>query len=81
MFVELPWTPADVDQTYSRLHRLGQKGSVTATYMLAAGTIDEDIYELIERKRTVVDAAVEGGEVEGADGAVQLIMNLIDRSS
>jgi len=49
--------------------------------MLAAGTIDEDIYELIERKRTVVDAAVEGGEVEGADGAVQLIMNLIDRSS
>ena len=81
LFVELPWTPADVDQTYSRLHRLGQKGSVTATYMLAAGTIDEDIYELIERKRTVVDAAVEGGEVEGADGAVQLIMNLIDRSS
>jgi SNF2 family DNA or RNA helicase len=22
LFVELPWTPADVDQTYSRCHRL-----------------------------------------------------------
>jgi SNF2 family DNA or RNA helicase len=81
LFVELPWTPADVDQTFSRLHRLGQKGSVTATYMLAAGTIDEDIYELIERKRTIVDAAVDGIEAIDNEGAVQLIMNLLSRAS
>jgi len=62
LFVELPWTPADVDQTYSRCHRLGQSGSVTATYMLAAGTVDEDIYGVVERKRSVVDAAIEGGD-------------------
>jgi hypothetical protein len=61
LFVELPWTPADVDQTYSRCHRLGQAGSVTATYLLAAGTVDVDIYDLVERKRAVVDAATEGG--------------------
>lgn len=60
-FVELPFTPSDVDQTYSRLHRLGQRGSVTATYLLCAGSIDEDIYDLIEAKRAVVDAATEGG--------------------
>ncbi len=81
LFIELPWTPADVDQTYSRLHRIGQKGSVTSTYMLTAGTIDEDIYSLIENKRSVVNAAVEGGEMISDDGAVQLILSLIDKIS
>lgn len=81
LFVELPWTPADVDQTYSRLHRIGQMGSVTATYMLASGTIDEDIYDLIERKRMIVDAAVDGVEAIDNEGAVQLILNLLDRAN
>ena len=81
LFVELPWTPADVDQTYSRLHRIGQKGSVTATYMLAAGTIDEDIYEIIQKKRSVVNAAVDGGEVDNSDFSTQMILGLLDKIS
>ena len=81
LFVELPWTPADVDQTYSRLHRIGQKGSVTATYMLAAGTIDEDIYEIIQKKRSVVNAAVDGGEVDNSDFSTQMILSLLDKIS
>jgi SNF2 family DNA or RNA helicase len=68
LFVELPWTPSDVDQTYSRCHRLGQKGSVTATYLLCQGTVDEQIYDVIEQKRGVVNAATEGIEVSGAGG-------------
>jgi SNF2 family DNA or RNA helicase len=68
LFVELPWTPADVDQTYSRCHRLGQKSSVTATYLLCDGTIDEDIYSLIERKRGVVNQAVDGGGAPDDEG-------------
>jgi SNF2 family DNA or RNA helicase len=79
LFVELPWTPADLDQTYSRLHRIGQKGSVTSTYMLAAGTIDEDIYDLIEKKRSVVDAAIEGGEISEENSTVQMIMRLFEK--
>lgn len=74
LFVELPWTPSDVDQTYSRCHRLGQKGSVTATYLLCAGTIDEQIYNIIERKRGVVNAATEG-EVP-TEGAGQDVFDL-----
>lgn len=77
LFVELPWTPADVDQTYSRCHRLGQQGSVTATYMLASGTLDEDIYSLIERKRNVVNAAVEGGMA--GDTGSQLVLKLLGK--
>ena len=78
LFVELPWTPSDVDQTYSRCHRLGQKGSVTATYLLCAETIDEQIYNIIERKRGVVTAAIEG-EIP-TDGSGQEVFDLfLDR--
>ena len=80
LFVELPYTPADLDQTYSRLHRIGQKGSVTTTYMLVEGTIDEEIYALIERKRKVVNAATEGGEFASGGNATQLILDLLARS-
>lgn len=82
IFVELPWTPADVDQTYSRLHRMGQKGSVTATYALCAGTIDEEIYSLIASKRAVVNTAVDGGPAlldETTVGA-QLVLNLLGKN-
>jgi SNF2 family DNA or RNA helicase len=77
LFVELPWTPADVDQTYSRCHRIGQKGSVMSTYMLAAGTIDEEIFELIATKRSIVEAATEGVEGEMTMGTEQIVMNFL----
>jgi SNF2 family DNA or RNA helicase len=80
IFVELPWTPADLDQTYSRLHRMGQKGSVTATYALCAGTIDEEIYSLIASKRSVVNTAVDGGPAgEDTDLGVQLVLSLMNK--
>lgn len=60
LFAEPAWTPAELDQAEDRLHRIGQRGSVQAWYLVARGTIEEDIYDLIERKRQVVDAATEG---------------------
>lgn len=72
LFVELPWTPSDLDQTYSRCHRIGQKGSVTSTYMLAKDTIDTDIIQLIDSKRAVVNAAIEG-VVPDESSAIDLI--------
>ena len=59
-FVELDWTPAAHDQAEDRCHRITQESSVNAWYLLADKTIDTDIYELIEAKRTIVDAATEG---------------------
>jgi SWI/SNF-related matrix-associated actin-dependent regulator 1 of chromatin subfamily A len=73
LFVELPWTPADVQQTFSRLHRIGQLGSVTATYALLENSIDEDIHRLLERKLTVVTEAI-----DGASGQ-EVILSLLGR--
>jgi SNF2 family DNA or RNA helicase len=80
IFVELPWTPADVDQTYSRCHRLGQKNSVTASYFLAQDTIDEEIFSLIAEKRGIVTAAIEGHTLEKEEESVarQIFLNLFD---
>ncbi|MGI8623226.1 MAG: DEAD/DEAH box helicase, partial [Solirubrobacteraceae bacterium] len=50
-FLDLEWTPAMHDQAEDRLHRIGQHDAVTAWYLLAAGTIDETMIELIGRKR------------------------------
>ena len=84
LFVEEPWTPADVDQTYTRLHRIGQEGSVMATYMLTAGTVDEEIYDLIEAKRLVVNTATEGGDAAARSGspvAGAVIESLLNQTS
>jgi len=81
LFVELPWTPADVDQLYSRCHRLGQKGSVMVTYGIASGTIDEDILRLIKSKRRVTTVAIEGsfGEEEEEYAQGELMLGLLRR--
>jgi len=55
-FLELGWNPAQHEQAEDRLHRIGQKRAVTAYYLLASGTIDEDIEAMIEGKRAVVES-------------------------
>jgi SWI/SNF-related matrix-associated actin-dependent regulator 1 of chromatin subfamily A len=62
VFLELDWTPAKHDQAEDRCHRIGQKDAVNASYLLAAGTIDETISKLLERKRAVIGAVTDGRE-------------------
>jgi SWI/SNF-related matrix-associated actin-dependent regulator of chromatin subfamily A-like protein 1 len=59
-FLELDWTPARHDQAEDRLHRIGQGSAVTAWYLLAPDTIDETMAELLERKRSLIDAVTDG---------------------
>ena len=65
-FLELAWTPAKHDQAEDRVHRIGQDRGVVCWYLLAAGTIDERIARLLDAKREVVGAVVDGAEVEEA---------------
>lgn len=72
-FLELDWTPAKHDQAEDRCHRIGQQDSVNATYLLAAGTIDETIATLLERKRAVIGAVTDGRE-EDVGGIVDALV-------
>ena len=52
-FVELAWTYADCCQCEDRAHRIGQKDNVTCYYILGRGTIDQTIYSLIHKKKSI----------------------------
>jgi len=72
-FLELDWTPAKHDQAEDRCHRLGQQDTVNATYLLAAGTVDETIGTLLERKRAVI-GAVTDGRAEDEEGVLDALI-------
>ena len=73
VFLELDWTPAKHDQAEDRCHRIGQQDAVNAYYLLAAGTIDETISTLLERKRAVIGAVTDGRE-EDEEGVVDALV-------
>jgi SWI/SNF-related matrix-associated actin-dependent regulator 1 of chromatin subfamily A len=72
-FLELEWTPAMHDQAEDRCHRIGQRDAVTAWYLLAAGTIDETMSRLIQRKRATIAAVTDGRTLDG-DGLVDAVV-------
>jgi SNF2 family DNA or RNA helicase len=75
-FLELDWTPARHDQAEDRLHRIGQESAVSAWYLLAPDTIDETMAELLERKRTVIDAITEG-QVRDQERMVEAVIRAL----
>jgi hypothetical protein len=75
-FLDLEWTPAMHDQAEDRCHRIGQHDAVTAWYLLAAGTIDETISDLIAKKRAIVGAVTDGRREDATaiiEGVVQAL--------
>ena len=80
LFVEQGWSPADHDQAEDRCHRIGQDANVSAWYLLANETIDQDIYKLISDKRFVVDAVTDGDEYSDDSILNELVKKLVGRA-
>ncbi len=53
LFIEQPWTYADLVQCEDRCHRIGQKDNVTVYNALGNNSIDHRIYNLIQNKRSI----------------------------
>ncbi|WP_051230320.1 DEAD/DEAH box helicase [Epilithonimonas caeni] len=69
LFLELPWTFADLEQCEDRCHRMGQANSVRCTSLIAEGTLDNWLYnDVIMTKKQIADA------VTGADDIVPVSM-------
>ncbi len=56
------WNPAVEDQATDRTYRIGQTRTVQVHMMIASGTLEEQIDEMIERKRTLAGQVLAGGE-------------------
>lgn len=80
LFIELPDTPALIDQAIARVDRIGQKKlQVNIYFMLGRGTIDLNIKEVLDKKKKVVDAVNKGVDLESIEGFNRmLITSLID---
>lgn len=71
LFIEREWTPTDEEQAEDRVYRIGQESQhVHAVYLSCAGTIDEHFDRVVEDKRSVVKAVLDGGNVEQRKGLV-----------
>ena len=56
------WNPAVEDQATDRAFRIGQKRSVSVYKFICAGTVEERVDELAERKKELAEAVIQSGE-------------------
>lgn len=56
------WNPAVEDQATDRAHRIGQKNTVYNMKLITAGTVEEKVLEMQNRKRAIIGATVESDE-------------------
>ncbi|MET0998434.1 MAG: DEAD/DEAH box helicase [Marmoricola sp.] len=56
------WNPAVEDQATDRAHRIGQTRAVQVHRLVAEGTIEQRIDQLLQRKRTLADSVLGSGE-------------------
>jgi len=71
--VELGWSPTDHSQAEDRLHRIGQKDSVTSYYLIAPDTVEEEIVGLLDEKTKMIEQLVDGK----AEAEIDLLGDLL----
>ena len=74
-FIEFPWTFSDCEQAEDRAHRNGQKNNVNCYYFLGKNTIDEYMYDVIQRKKGIANG-VTGTDDVVKENVVDMAMDL-----
>ncbi len=59
---DLPWNPMRIEQRLGRLHRIGQTREVHVTNLVAQGTLEHDLIDVLERKLNLFELVV--GEMD-----------------
>jgi len=59
IFAELDWSPAIHLQAEDRLHRIGQKNTVFAYYLIGNGTLDEHVAQVLVDKSYEIDSIMD----------------------
>jgi len=59
IFAELDWSPAIHRQAEDRLHRIGQKNTVFAYYLIGNGTLDDHVANVLVDKSFEIDSIMD----------------------
>ncbi len=65
---DLPWNPMKIEQRIGRLHRIGQENEVQIFNLCAAGSIEDYILEILDRKINMFEMVI--GEIDMVLGRV-----------
>lgn len=63
-FAELWWRPGDHSQAEDRIHRISQTRQANAYYLVAEGTIEEHLCQVIQEKQAVIGATLDGDNAQ-----------------
>lgn len=77
--IEFAWTSTAHDQCEDRVHRIGQENAVSAYYLLAQGTIEEDLIALLDKKRQLISQVMDGVDPVNEDLLDQLLKRYEDK--
>ena len=77
-FLELPWTPGELQQAEDRCHRIGQKNAVNIYYLLAENSVEYKLAKLLDRKKEVLSAVIDGKPVEEKSLITELIESYLE---
>ena len=76
IFVDEPWNRGIKDQAEDRAHRIGTRGTVRIVTILTRDTVDEGVYNLVQKKGKMADLLVDG-KVDGknVDNVLSYLLN------
>jgi SWI/SNF-related matrix-associated actin-dependent regulator 1 of chromatin subfamily A len=73
---DLNFTPANIDQSLDRAYRIGQTKDVICYFPLFDNTVDTIVYEILDKKRAIINMAIDG--VIDSKGVIEEILEKID---
>jgi SNF2 family DNA or RNA helicase len=75
IFNDLSFVPADHSQAEDRAYRYGQKNSVLVYYPVFENTIEMTIYNILQKKKEIIDQVMGDGEYSESFGS-ELVKNI-----
>ncbi len=81
IFAEMDWSPAIHQQAEDRLHRIGQKNTVFAYYLIGNGTLDDHVANVLVNKSFEIDSIMDGVKesFENKDKAELILAQIHDK--
>ena len=81
IFAELDWSPAIHRQAEDRLHRIGQKNTVFAYYLIGNGTLDDHVAKILVDKSYEIDSVMDsvGESFENKEKADLILAQIQDK--